>query len=44
MNAEFMLKYLHMEESEVPRICLDLYVEYGTTMAGLKVSSRLLIS
>ncbi|XP_022922553.1 uncharacterized protein C24B11.05 [Cucurbita moschata] len=33
---EFMLKYLHMEESEVPRICLDLYVEYGTTMAGLK--------
>ncbi|TKY61637.1 hypothetical protein E2542_SST11488 [Spatholobus suberectus] len=31
-----MLKHLHMEESEVPKICLDLYREYGTTMAGLK--------
>nr|KJB09528.1 hypothetical protein B456_001G148700 [Gossypium raimondii] len=34
---EFMLKYLNIEESEVPRMCLELYREYGTTMAGLKV-------
>ncbi|RDX62274.1 hypothetical protein CR513_59411, partial [Mucuna pruriens] len=33
---EYMLKHLHMEESEVPKICLDFYREYGTTMAGLK--------
>ncbi|KAK6941168.1 hypothetical protein RJ641_030699 [Dillenia turbinata] len=33
---EFMLKNLHMEESEVPRLCLELYKEHGTTMAGLK--------
>ncbi|XVF22223.1 hypothetical protein REPUB_Repub12eG0155000 [Reevesia pubescens] len=34
---EFMLQYLNIEKSEVPRICLELYREYGTTMAGLKV-------
>ncbi|XP_012083036.1 uncharacterized protein C24B11.05 isoform X1 [Jatropha curcas] len=34
---EFMLHHLHIEESEVPRMCLELYREYGTTMAGLKV-------
>ncbi|XVE73564.1 hypothetical protein DITRI_Ditri11bG0128900 [Diplodiscus trichospermus] len=33
---EFMLQYLNIEESEVPRMCLELYKEYGTTMAGLK--------
>lgn len=33
---EFMQQYLNIEESEVPRMCLDLYREYGTTMAGLK--------
>ncbi|XP_027352134.1 uncharacterized protein C24B11.05-like [Abrus precatorius] len=33
---EYMLKHLHIEESEVPKMCLDLYREYGTTMAGLK--------
>ncbi|KAL6954405.1 hypothetical protein U1Q18_040864, partial [Sarracenia purpurea var. burkii] len=33
---EFMLQHLHIEENEVPRMCLDLYREYGTTMAGLK--------
>lgn len=33
---EFMLHQLHIDESEVPRMCLDLYREYGTTMAGLK--------
>ncbi|KAK8630863.1 hypothetical protein V6N13_079634 [Hibiscus sabdariffa] len=33
---EFMLKYLDIEESQVPRMCLELYREYGTTMAGLK--------
>ncbi|ESW35254.1 hypothetical protein PHAVU_001G219300 [Phaseolus vulgaris] len=33
---EYMLKHLHMDESKVPKICLDFYKEYGTTMAGLK--------
>ncbi|XP_051146020.1 uncharacterized protein C24B11.05 [Andrographis paniculata] len=33
---EYMVHHLHMEESEVPRMCLELYKEYGTTMAGLK--------
>ncbi|XWS46359.1 hypothetical protein CRYUN_Cryun14cG0058500 [Craigia yunnanensis] len=33
---EFMLQYLNIKESEVPRMCLELYREYGTTMAGLK--------
>lgn len=33
---EYMLERLHIEESEVPKMCLDLYKEYGTTMAGLK--------
>lgn len=33
---DYMLKYLPIEESEVPRMCLELYREYGTTMAGLK--------
>ncbi|KAL0430183.1 UNVERIFIED_CONTAM: hypothetical protein Sradi_0644300 [Sesamum radiatum] len=28
--------HLQIEETEVPRMCLDLYKEYGTTMAGLK--------
>jgi len=32
-----MLHHLNIEESEVPKMCLDLYREYGTTMAGLKV-------
>jgi len=35
--AEYMLEHLHIEENEVPKMCLDLYREYGTTMAGLKV-------
>ncbi|XP_058083533.1 uncharacterized protein LOC131231386 [Magnolia sinica] len=33
---EYMLHHLHIEESEVPRMCFELYKEYGTTMAGLK--------
>ncbi|PON88801.1 Pyrimidine 5-nucleotidase [Trema orientale] len=33
---EFMLQYLHIEENEVPGMCLQLYRECGTTMAGLK--------
>jgi hypothetical protein len=32
-----MLNKLRIEESQVPKMCLDLYREYGTTMAGLKV-------
>ncbi|PUZ73093.1 hypothetical protein GQ55_2G447000 [Panicum hallii var. hallii] len=34
----YMLNKLHIEESQVPKMCLDLYKEHGTTMAGLKVS------
>ncbi|XP_024932772.1 suppressor of disruption of TFIIS isoform X2 [Ziziphus jujuba] len=33
---EFMLRHLQIEESEVPKMCGELYREYGTTMAGLK--------
>ncbi|KAL6539008.1 hypothetical protein OROMI_025334 [Orobanche minor] len=33
---EYMLHHLNIEGSEVPRMCLELYKEYGTTMAGLK--------
>lgn len=33
---EFMLQHLHIDESEVPSMCLELYREHGTTMAGLK--------
>lgn len=32
-----MLEHLHIEESKVPKMCLDLYLEHGTTMAGMKV-------
>ncbi|XP_077240750.1 uncharacterized protein LOC143881525 isoform X2 [Tasmannia lanceolata] len=34
---EYMLQHLQIEETEVPRMCLELYKEYGTTMAGLKI-------
>ncbi|XP_024974031.1 suppressor of disruption of TFIIS [Cynara cardunculus var. scolymus] len=33
---EFMLTYLKIDECQVPDMCLDLYREHGTTMAGLK--------
>ncbi|RLM85578.1 uncharacterized protein C24B11.05-like [Panicum miliaceum] len=33
---DYMLHKLQIEESQVPKMCLDLYKEYGTTMAGLK--------
>ncbi|XP_024191323.1 uncharacterized protein C24B11.05 isoform X1 [Rosa chinensis] len=33
---EYMLQHLQIEESEVPKMCLELYREHGTTMAGLK--------
>ncbi|KAL8129402.1 hypothetical protein V2J09_018557 [Rumex salicifolius] len=33
---EYMLNRLHIVESQVPKMCLDLYKEHGTTMAGLK--------
>ena len=39
-NADYMLNKLHIEESQVPKMCLDLYKEHGTTMAGLKVVSE----
>ncbi|CAN4106549.1 unnamed protein product [Withania somnifera] len=31
-----MLHHLDMDETKVPKMCLELYREYGTTMAGLK--------
>lgn len=34
---DYMLHHLKIEESKVPQMCVDLYKEYGTTMAGLKV-------
>lgn len=34
---DYMLNHLKIEESEVPQMCVDLYKEYGTTMAGLKL-------
>lgn len=33
---DFMLEHLDIEEDDVPRMCLELYREHGTTMAGLK--------
>ncbi|XP_072998031.1 uncharacterized protein C24B11.05-like isoform X1 [Typha latifolia] len=33
---DYMLNNLQIEESQVPKMCLALYKEYGTTMAGLK--------
>ncbi|KAI4378227.1 hypothetical protein MLD38_015736 [Melastoma candidum] len=35
-----MLHELNIDESEVPRMCLELYREHGTTMAGLKVQEN----
>lgn len=35
--VEYMRHKLGMEESTVPELCLSLYKDYGTTMAGLKV-------
>lgn len=34
---DYMLNKLQIDESLVPKMCLDLYREYGTTMAGLKL-------
>ncbi|TYI12691.1 hypothetical protein ES332_A08G005100v1 [Gossypium tomentosum] len=31
-----MIKKLEMEEEKVPELCVSLYKQYGTTMAGLK--------
>ncbi|KAF8022728.1 hypothetical protein BT93_F0289 [Corymbia citriodora subsp. variegata] len=33
---EYMVRKFHIEESKVPELCLSLYKNYGTTMAGLK--------
>lgn len=32
-----MINKLGIEEEKVPEMCADLYKEYGTTMAGLRV-------
>lgn len=34
---DYMRECLKIEESKVPQMCVDLYKEHGTTMAGLKV-------
>ncbi|KAM2056870.1 hypothetical protein ACFX16_029621 [Malus domestica] len=31
-----MIQKLGIDESEVPELCISLYKDYGTTMAGLK--------
>ncbi|KAF3454679.1 hypothetical protein FNV43_RR05127 [Rhamnella rubrinervis] len=33
---EYMIQKLGMEENKVPELCVSLYKEYGTTMAGLR--------
>ncbi|XP_062172366.1 uncharacterized protein LOC133877929 [Alnus glutinosa] len=33
---EYMLQKLGIEESKVPELCVSLYKDYGTTMAGLR--------
>jgi hypothetical protein len=34
---DYMCGHLQIEESQIAEMCLELYREYGTTMAGLKV-------
>jgi hypothetical protein len=36
-TVEYMLQKLGIEEEKVPELCVALYKDYGTTMAGLKV-------
>ncbi|CAN6297186.1 unnamed protein product [Urochloa humidicola] len=33
---DYMRHHLQIEESQIAEMCLDLYKQYGTTMAGLK--------
>lgn len=35
-----MMQHLQVEESEVQKMCLELYRQNGTTMAGLKVKKN----
>lgn len=37
MYIEYMINKLGIEEKRVLQMCTELYKEYGTTMAGLKV-------
>lgn len=32
-----MVEKLGIDEAKVPEMCVSLYKEYGTTMAGLRV-------
>lgn len=32
-----MSNHLHIDQELIPKLCLELYKEHGTTMAGLKV-------
>lgn len=34
---EYMIHTLGIEEIKVPEMCVQLYKDYGTTMAGLRV-------
>lgn len=38
---DYMRHHLLIEESQIAKMCLDLYKEYGTTMAGLKVTTHI---
>ena len=35
--VEYMITKLGIAEDKVPEMCVRLYKEYGTTMAGLRV-------
>lgn len=37
--SDYMIEKLGIEESKIPDLCNLLYKNYGTTMAGLRVSS-----
>lgn len=37
-----MIEKLKIEESKVPEMCVQLYKDYGTTMAGLRVWSYIM--
>lgn len=37
--SEYMVNKLDIEENKVPDMCAQLYRDYGTTMAGLRVLS-----
>lgn len=37
VDLDYMITKLGIDEDKVPVMCAQLYKEYGTTMAGLRV-------